>query len=232
VISFLFSFFLFCLFVWVVIKIVRIIDRRLPAVLLAVLTGLCCTASAQEPPKGGTTNIQQKGDSHPTLAMMHLDTEVRERYRNPDGSCVQCSIGMCGSHCNEPAAARLLWNSEFGPAVRGGSWPARVEKYCDERHIRAWSVTGATVDETIPWIIWSAKTGRFAAIGAGTAHFQTLYGYDAATNEFLLCNNNSPQRVDRYNEQQFRALHAASGPWCVILHKPSSPPPKFVKWWE
>ena len=54
---------------------------------------------------------------------VELPAEVRAWYRNPDGSCVQCSIGMCGADQNCRAAASLLWSSEFGPAVRGGSSP-------------------------------------------------------------------------------------------------------------
>lgn len=172
------------------------------------------------------------GQDLPQSNQMNLSPATRGFFRNPDGSCVQCSIGMAGAHCNDPNAACLLWDTAYGSAERGGSWPSRVEKYCDKRGIQAMSVTGDTVDDTIPWIKWSAQTGRFAAVGAGTAHFQTLYGYDRKTNEFLVCNNNSPQKIDRYTEQQFRALHAASGPWCVILQKPSSAPPTMVHWWK
>ena len=59
----------------------------------------------------------------------------RQRFRNPDGSCVQCSIGMMGVDLNIPAAEMLLWDSEYGPAVRGGSWPERVKEYCEARKI-------------------------------------------------------------------------------------------------
>ena len=60
---------------------------------------------------------------------MHLAPETRAWFRNPDGSCVQCSIGMCGVHCNDPNAATLLWDTEYGRAERGGSWPGRVSQY-------------------------------------------------------------------------------------------------------
>jgi hypothetical protein len=171
-------------------------------------------------------------DRPTVVTSMHLSADTRSFFRNPDGSCVQCSIGMAGVHCNDINAASLLWDTDYGPAVRGGSWPSRVEQYCDKRGITAWSVTGATVDDTIPWMVWACRTGRFAAIGAGTAHFQTLYGYDPSTDKpWLVCNNNSPQRIDRYGDREFRQLHAASGPWVVILQKPSSDPPQFTKWW-
>lgn len=171
--------------------------------------------------------------SQPTgSTSMNLSPETRRWFRNPDGSCVQCSIGMCGVHCNDINAASLLWDTQYGSAERGGSWPSRVERYCDRRGIKAWSVTGSSVDETLPWMAWSCDTGRFAAIGAGSAHFQTLYGFDREKNEWLVCNNNSTDRIDRYDDQSFRRLHAASGPWVVILEKPSSPPPELRKWWR
>ena len=66
---------------------------------------------------------------------MELPVEVRQWFRNPDGSCVQCSIGMCGTWNNVPAATTLLWNTEYGKAVRGGSWPSRVADYCGTRGI-------------------------------------------------------------------------------------------------
>ena len=190
--------------------------KRLPLVLIAIGTGTfgASPMNAGEP-----------------VQMMHLSPGVRAWYRNPDGSCVQCSLGMAGVHCNNLNAASLLFDSEYGPAERGGSWPGRVAEYCDRRKIIAWNVTGRTVDDTMPGIKWAARTGRFAAVGLGTAHFQTLYGYDPNTNTFFVCNNNSTNQVDRYSEADFRALHAQSGPWVVILEKPSSPPPRFEAWW-
>jgi hypothetical protein len=166
---------------------------------------------------------------------MELPPEVRAWYRNPDGSCVQCSIGMCGVWANSPAAATLLWDTEYGSAVRGGSWPERVAGYCEQRGIKAYNVTGST---TFEWMRWAAKTNRFAAIGAGTAHFQTLYGYDdRGTADFsddlwFVCNNNSTSKIDQYTDAQFRRLHNASGPWCVILDTPAPPAvPTYKKWW-
>ena len=161
--------------------------------------------------------------------MMELPVEVRKWFRNPDGSCVQCSIGMCGTWNNVPAATTLLWNTEYGKAVRGGSWPSRVADYCSTRGIRAFNVTG---DSTFDWMEWAAKTGRFAAIGAGTRHFQTEYGRDRDAGLWYVCNNNSPQRIDEYTNEGFRRLHLASGKWVVILDGPAPPPPpRYVRWW-
>lgn len=160
---------------------------------------------------------------------MDLPAELREWFRNPDGSCVQCSIGMCGMDQNVPAAATLLWDTEYGPKVRGGSNTSRVARYCDARGIRAYNVTGTN---TWDWMKWAALTGRGAAIGAGSAHFQTLYGYDPATSHWRVCNNNSPQKIDDYDDEHFRRLHLASGQWCVILNYPPRPEsPEYVKWW-
>lgn len=168
--------------------------------------------------------------------VMQLSPDTRAAFRNPDGSCVQCSIGMVGVHCNDIKATMLLWDSEYGKAVRGGSWPDRVASYCDARGIQAWNVTG---ESTIDWCKWAAKTGRFAAIGAGRQHFQTLYGYDPDNKDksgraapWLVCNNNSTHRVDAYTEDGFRQLHYASGKWVVVLKKSSSENPVVVNWWE
>ena len=54
-----------------------------------------------------------------------LPPEIRLWFHNPDGSCVQCSIGMCGVDQNVPAAATLLWDTEYGSRERGGSAHAR-----------------------------------------------------------------------------------------------------------
>jgi hypothetical protein len=83
-------------------------------------------------------------------------------------------------------------------------------------------------------MLWAAQTGRFAAIGAGRAHFQTLYGYHPGEERpWKVCNNNSPGTIDAYREDEFRRLHLASGPWVVIPDEPPAPlPPRIVPWWE
>lgn len=158
-----------------------------------------------------------------------LPAELRQWFRNPDGSCVQCSIGMCGVDQNVPAAATLLWDTDYGSRERGGSGPSRVAQYCRERGIRAYNITGSS---TWDWMRWAAETGRGAAIGAGSAHFQTLMGYDPGSGTWYVCNNNSPSRIDRYDESSFRRLHLASGQWVVILDYPPHPTrPRYVQWW-
>ena len=78
---------------------------------------------------------------------MELPAEVRAWYRNPDGSCVQCSIGMVGVWNNNPNAATLLWDTDYGHAIRGGSTPSRVANYCNTRGISAFNVTGDTTTQ-------------------------------------------------------------------------------------
>ena len=167
-------------------------------------------------------------------AYMELPAALREIMRNPDGSCVQCSNGMVGEHNNLPAWTFLLFDTEYGPAVHGGSWPGRVADYAKRRGMRLYNVTGNSYGDTRPWMIYAAKTNRFAAIGAGGSHFQTLYGYiPGAEKPWLVCNNNSPQTIDEYTEQGFRRLHEASGPWVIVPDEPSpAPPPRIVPWWQ
>ena len=158
-----------------------------------------------------------------------LPREIRTWFRNPDGSCVQCSIGMCGVDQNVPAAATLLWDTPYGSRERGGSGPSRVAAYCERREIRAFNITGTS---TWDWMKWAAATGRPAAIGAGSAHFQTLMGYDPSSGTWYVCNNNSPSRIDQYDEASFRRLHLASGQWVVILDYPPHPErARYARWW-
>ena len=173
-----------------------------------------------------------RGQSQPPEHVPHrmqLPPEVRAWYRNPDGCVSSDSIGMCGIWQNVPSAYTLLWNTIYGPAVRGGSGPSRVEGYADRRGIRIYNVTGST---TWDWMKWAANTGRFAAIGAAANHFQTLYGWDPERNVWYVCDNNSPQQVDEYTWPQFRRLHLASGQWIVVLDYPPSPAvPRYIPWW-
>jgi len=158
-----------------------------------------------------------------------LPEDIRREFRNPDGSCVQCSIGMCGVNQNQPAAWTLLWDTEYGSAVRGGSGPSRVARYCQARNIRVYNVTGKT---TFEWMRWACATGRGAAIGAGRRHFQTLVGHDPETNTWWVCNNNSPTKIDEYSDRSFRRLHLASGQWVVVLDYPPPPAmPVYRQWW-
>lgn len=166
----------------------------------------------------------------PPVSPLQWPADERAWFRNPDGSCVQCSIGMCGVWQNCPQATTLLWDTSYGPRVRGGSNPSRVEAYCDRRQIPAWSITGS--DSTFKWMNWAATTNRYAAIGAGGSHFQTLCYYDPTTKLYWVCNNNSTFKFDPYTPEQFRSLHMASGPWCVILKTPPPPAyPSFEPWW-
>ena len=161
--------------------------------------------------------------------VLDLPAEQRAWFRNPDGSCVQCSIGMCGLDQNVPAAATLLWDTDYGPRERGGSGPSRVAAYCQRRQIKVYNITGKN---TWDWMRWAMSTGRGAAIGAGSYHFQTLVGYDPRTQTWYVCDNNSPTVIDAYSDAEFRRLHLASGQWVVILDYPPHPArPQYVRWW-
>lgn len=165
----------------------------------------------------------------PRLALQ-VPQRCLQWYKNPDGSCVQCSIGMCGLDQNVPQAATLLWDTEYGPAERGGSYPSRVTRYANARGIRIYNVTGTP---TWDWMTWACANGRGAAIGAGSGHFQTLVGHDRATKTWFVVNNNGDQHVQPYDDPAFRRLHLASGQWCVILDYPPAPAmPRVAAWWE
>lgn len=172
-----------------------------------------------------------RGEEPPAhVHRMELPPDCRQLFRNPDGSCVQCSNGMVGMHGNILPMTMLLWDSEFGPGVHGGSSPSRVENYCRQRGIKIFNVTG---ESTFEWMKWAARTGRWAAIGAGAVHFQTLYGWDEQNDIWYVCNNNSPHKVDRYTSEQFRRLHLASGQWVVVPDYPPMPrAPNYVPWWQ
>jgi hypothetical protein len=127
----------------------------------------------------------------------------------------------------------MLWDTEYGKACRGGSYPSRFANDAKSRGMRLYNVTGRTYEDMRPWFEWIAKTNRFAAIGAGGSHFQTYYGRNWSEDKFYVCNNNSTSRVDSYSPDAFQRLHMASGPWVVVPDEPATaPPPQVVQWWE
>lgn len=160
---------------------------------------------------------------------MQLPADVRQWYRNPDGSCVQCSLGMVGVWSNVPQATTLLWDTPYGPAERGGSWPERVSRYAQSRKIHLYNITGTP---TLTWMLWAARTGRGCGAALGTGHFQTVYGFDPHTQTWLVCDNNTPQRIDYYTHAEFMRLHRRSGLWAVVLNTvPPPDPPTYFQWW-
>ena len=196
------------------------VKARIPAVLLLALF-FCHDAHAQQ------TSTLAWDD--PRLAL-HVPQEILQQFRNPDGSCVQCSNGMTGTDQGVPEFAYLLWDSEYGPKVRGGSNPSRVANYAKARNVRIYNVTGS---KTWDWMRSACLSGRGAAIGAGGAHFQTLVGYLPERKTWVVVNNNGDQRRQEYSDEAFRQLHLASGQWCVILDYPPAPAPAKVReWWK
>lgn len=97
--------------------------------------------------------------------------QERLRMRNRDGSCVQCSIAIAGIHHANANAEVLLFDSEFGPPVRGGSWSGRVAQFAKSRGLEIWQIEG---DETIGWIEWALSTNRYVALSFNPYHFQTF----------------------------------------------------------
>jgi hypothetical protein len=199
---------------------------------------------------GGRISSAPAAAAPDTIEPIDLDysppASVRKWYYNhgntgdPSGDCVQVSIGIDAVRCNNFPAAVICWDTPLGPAIRGGSGPSRVAEYCRQRGIKVYNVTGSRIEDTYQWACYAVRTGRGAAIGFGRGHFQTLMGFDRVKNKWLVCDNNSPQRVDEYTDEEFRALHAASGFWIVVLDGPAPPPPittilepvKPLSFWE
>jgi hypothetical protein len=155
----------------------------------------------------------------------HGNTGDRDDRGRPMGDCVQVSLGMHGVRNADIVTSLLCWDSPFGLAIRGGSGPSRVAEYCRQRGIRAYNVTGNDIEDTYAWAVYAATTGRGAAIGFGKQHFQFLCGFDRERNVWLVCDNNSPEAIDEYTDEEFRAMHAASGFWIVVLDCSIPPPP-------
>lgn len=172
--------------------------------------------------------------SEETIHKMELPAEVRKNYQNyGSGSCVYMSIGMNGRWLNNSNAASCPWSSEYGPENVGGATPSNVARMARERNLSIYNVTANDYETMRKWFLWSVKTGRYCAIGAGTRHFQTLYGYNETTKTWYVCNNNSTNKIDEYSEESFRRLHEASGYWAVFLIGPPTPSiPEYITWWK
>jgi hypothetical protein len=166
---------------------------------------------------------------------MDLPLQTQKYYLNISGDCVQDSLGMVGAyHCDFNVAC-LVSDSPYGRAEMGGSTPSRVASYAKKRGISLYNVTGRTADDTLPWIEWSVKTGRFAAIGYWSRHFQTLYGRDYQKNTFFVQNNwqGTFNNAYEHSPERFRRDHEASGPWVIVLKSPPpAPNPVIVHWWK
>lgn len=159
-----------------------------------------------------------------------IPTDQRTRFRNPDGSCVQCSIGMAAVHHACKPAEMLLWNSQYGRAVRGGSSPSRVAQYCRERNIPVINTT----QNTLAVVDAALRSGRMAAIKVGSgrsAHMITVLGI-TGDGKYAVCDNNSPSRINYYTRAELARRHTS---WAVVLLGPIPAPwraPPLVRWWE
>lgn len=178
---------------------------------------------------------QTPAPDFPNRPMMDLPVETQKWYLNRSGDCVQDSLGLVGAYHCDFNVASLVHDSPYGPAEMGGSTPSRVASYARKRGIALYNVTGRTAQDTLPWIEWSAKTGRFAAIGYWSRHFQTLYGRDYQRDLFYVQNNWSGTFGNAYEHSKSRFIkdHEASGPWVVVLKSPPpAPNPILVQWWK
>ncbi len=161
-----------------------------------------------------------------------LPADQRARFANRDGSCVQCAIGMLGVWQNVPAAELLLWDSEFGPAVRGGAVPGRVREYCRSRGIDVHVVVG----DVVAWVEWACRTRRGAAVawvgrgGVRKNHMVTVVGMSDDRRRFAICDSNRPATI-RWMDRP--AFEKSVGGWAVILDAPPGPgTARVVAWWE
>jgi len=162
-----------------------------------------------------------------------VPADIRARYRNPDGSCVYCSIGMMGAAAGNPNMASILWSSEYGPACRGGSYPDRVKGDFDSRGLDAWHVEGGN---TRPWLEWCWRNGRSAAVTLTPSHMQWMCGANESRSVIYVVDNNSPRQVDEWSVGSFMRQHQAhDGGWMVIAKGPRPAPwegPKRIAWWK
>jgi hypothetical protein len=171
----------------------------------------------------------------PLRSMMQLPITSQKWCLNISGDCVQDSNTMVGLHVGDAAQMTLLWDTEYGQHERGGADPSRVARYCRERQIEIYNVTGRRFEDTAPWIDFAARTHRFAAVGCFGSHFQTLWGRDFEHDLFFVQNNWSGTfgKPYVYSRAQFKAHHEDSGPWVVIPRRPPPAPyPIYFRWWE
>lgn len=157
-----------------------------------------------------------------------MPREQFERFRNVadpkdgSGSCVQASLSMCGAHHGIPAAESLLVDSPYGPAELGGSFPRRVEKYCQARNIAIYSIEGS---ETLEWIDWALARGCYVGITYGRGHMIAAVAAADDGSWFEIVDNNHPGEVRRVSRTVFVHEHRLhGGGWCVILDTPGPAP--------
>src|SRR5207244_10304024 len=104
----------------IVQHVFRRCDPMLPTRFIVAITALVGISGSPNSPQ---VRAESPAEAH--AASMELPAEYRAWFKNPDGSCVQCSNGMVGMHINRPEWTFLLWDTPYGEAVHGGSWPGR-----------------------------------------------------------------------------------------------------------
>lgn len=211
---------------------------RVEVVIIAVVLTLACGGAGWNPKDLGRPDVPDDGE----FALPQVDdpgagcvftpdntipAEQRRRFGNPDGSCVQCSIGMAAVHHACKPAEMLLWNSQYGGPVRGGSTSSRVAQYCRARGIPVLNTT----QNTLAIVDAALRSGRMAAIKWGSDHMITALGI-TADGRYAVCDNNSPSTISYYTRAEFARRHRS---WVVVLLGPAPSPwkaPPLVRWWE
>jgi len=179
--------------------------------------GFCPTCPTVQQMAGEYPAARDRGTEY---VMPPAVFRLYENRRGPkgEGSCVWASCAMAGAHHDVRAAEALLRDPNFGD----GAWPERVEREFNTRQIEAWNVEGT---ESMTWIEWALRTGRYAAITYGHAHMICAVGMRPDGKTIYVVDNNYPSEVRAVSRDVFMREHKGySGGWAVIL-KSVGPPP-------
>jgi len=151
------------------------------------------------------------------------------RWSGGQGSCVQAAISMAGWYQNDLAAENLLWDSDYGTAILGGSWAGRVRSYISERGIPATVTEGDTRQR----IREALRSGRPVSLSFKPSHFCLLVGWDVETGEWAVVDVNFPRQITWYSNDSFWRTHQRGGyEWIVVLNNPPPPMPPVIRaWW-
>lgn len=196
-------------------RLIAILFLLLPSTLAAQQASGDLGRSVTDPTPSATVNCLQ------------VPKWIRNKYPNPDGSCVLLSAGVGGVHANDLRAATLPFNSQYGEAERLGANPERITHIFTERGIKAYNVTG---QPSIPMARWAVQTGRPCAIGFDYEHFQLVWGYDSVRKVWFVWDNRYPDDLKEYTEAEFVQMHDRSGRWVIVMDRPGDRIPKPREW--
>jgi hypothetical protein len=179
----------------------------------AAIAVACCV--------GGSAVAQDNAYLAPTSSLARYKNIPHPQ--NGQGSCVQASLSMVGLHQNVPAAECLLRSDpEYGPPELGGSYPSRVAAYAARRGMAIYNVEGS---DTLQWIDWALRNGRYAAITYGRAHMIIATGMTPDGSRYQIVDNNYPTEPRWVSRDVFVREHRGyAGGWTVILDTPAPLP--------